>query len=170
LRQAFGEDRLLSQIGVEDGDAYIEEHDDLSPKTLANHLTLLITMLNYVASFREPWILKVPRFKKPKIAVLGRNYSYLRTQDEIDRFLRAAKDEGDAIFMLYLAAVATGLRAGELAGLEWPDGTQGASSLPTATVECSTSRRERSRRSCTAYSTGRASHRRRSRTDARAAT
>jgi len=121
LLEFFGADRLLTEIGVEDADAYIDEHDELSPKTLGNHLTLLITMLNYAASFRDPWILKVPRFKKPKIAALGRNYSYLRTQDEIDRVLRAAKEEGDAIHMLYLAAIATGMRAGELAGLEWPD-------------------------------------------------
>jgi integrase len=121
LREFLGDDRLLGEIGVEDADAYLDEHDDLSPKTLANHLTLLITMMNYAASFREPWILKVPRFKKPKIAALGRNYSYLRTREEIDRFLRAAKEEGDAIHMLYAAAITTGLRAGELAGLEWQD-------------------------------------------------
>jgi integrase len=119
LREFFGDDRSLREIGVEDADAYIDEHDDLSPKTIANHITLLITMLNYAASFREPWILRVPRFKKPKIAALGRNYSYLRSQEEIDRVLRAAKVEGDAIHMLYLAALATGMRAGELAGLEW---------------------------------------------------
>ncbi len=121
LREFFGDDRLLREIGVEDADAYIDEHDDLSPKTLANHITLLITMLNYAASFREPWILRVPPFKKPKIAALGRNYAYLRTDEEKDRFLRAAKEEGDAVYMLYLAAASTGMRAGELAGLEWQD-------------------------------------------------
>lgn len=78
---------MLRELGVEDADAYIDEHDDLSPKTLANHITLLITMLNYAASFRDPSILKVPRFKKPKIAALGRNYSYLRSQEEIRSFL-----------------------------------------------------------------------------------
>lgn len=121
LREFFGDARLLREIGVEDVDAYVDEHDDLSPKTLANHVTLLITMMNYAAEFREPWVLRVPRFKKPKIVALGRNYSYLRTSEEVDRFLRAAKEEGDAIHMLYLTALATGMRAGELAGLEWPD-------------------------------------------------
>ncbi|MBX3219000.1 MAG: site-specific integrase [Labilithrix sp.] len=121
MREFFGDARLLREIGVEDVDAYVDEYDDRSPKTLANHITLLITMMNYAAEFRDPWILKVPKFKKPKVAALGRNYSYLRTNDEIDRFLRAAKEEGDAIHMLYLMAIATGMRAGELAGLEWPD-------------------------------------------------
>ncbi len=120
LREFFG-DRLLSEIGVEDADAYIDEHDELSPKTLANHITLLISMMNYASTFRGPWILKVPKFKKPKIIGLGRNYAYLRTQDEIDRFLSAARDEGEAIYMLYLTAITTGMRAGELAGLEWAD-------------------------------------------------
>src|SRR5580658_5468225 len=46
LREFFG-DRLLSEIGVEDADAYMDEHDELSPKTLANHITLLISMMNY---------------------------------------------------------------------------------------------------------------------------
>ena len=119
LREFFGDDRALIEIGVEDADAYVDEHDDLSPKTLANHITLLITMMNYAASFREPWIVRVPKFKKPKIIGLGRNYSYLRTQEEIERFLRAAREEGEAFYMLYLTAIATGMRAGELAGLEW---------------------------------------------------
>ncbi len=37
------------------------------------------------------------------------------------RFLEAAKEEGEMAFMLYLTAVCTGARAGELAGLEWTD-------------------------------------------------
>ena len=56
-----------------------------------------------------------------QIIGLGRNYSYLRTQDEIDRLLRAAREEGEALYMLYLTAITTGMRAGELAGLEWAD-------------------------------------------------
>ena len=48
LREFFGDDRKLAEIGVEDADGYVDEHDDLSPKTLANHITLLITMMNNV--------------------------------------------------------------------------------------------------------------------------
>jgi integrase len=121
LREFFGDDRPIRQIGVGDEDEYCDEHDDLSPKTLANHITLLITMMNYVASFREPWIDRVPKLKKPKIDALARNYSYLRNEEEIRRFLDAARDEGEMVYMLYLVAVRTGMRAGELAGLEWGD-------------------------------------------------
>ncbi|HMI85973.1 MAG TPA: tyrosine-type recombinase/integrase [Polyangiaceae bacterium] len=113
--------RMLTDIGVEDVDTYIDENDDLSPKTLANHITLLITMMNYAASLKLPWLAKVPKFKKPKIQALGRNYRYLRTREEIRRFLLAARDEGETIFMLYLTAIVTGMRAGELAALLWSD-------------------------------------------------
>jgi integrase len=120
LKKHFG-GRKLREIGVEDGDDYVDFRDDIEPKTIANHLTLLVTMMNYAASLREPWILTVPSFKKPKVISLGKNFSYLRSQDEIERFLRAAREEGEMIHMLFLTAIATGMRAGELAGLEWAD-------------------------------------------------
>ncbi|HVZ35110.1 MAG TPA: site-specific integrase, partial [Polyangiaceae bacterium] len=47
---------------------------------------------------------------------------YLRNEEEVQRFLRAARElEGELTFVLYLTAVRTGMRAGELAGLEWGD-------------------------------------------------
>jgi integrase len=120
LGMSFGKMKV-TQIGIEDVDAYCDEHDDLSPKTLANHVTLLITMMNYAAALKDPWLVRVPKFKKPKISSLGRDYSFLRTDEEIDRFLRAAREEGEMVYALYSTAIRTGMRAGELAGLEWAD-------------------------------------------------
>jgi integrase len=120
LRPAFGS-RLLRDIGVEDGDDYVNEREHLSEKTLANHITLLTTMLNAATSFKTPWLLKVPKFNKPKVSLFSRDFRYLRTEEEIRRFLTAARDEGEQVFVLYAAAIYTGLRAGELAALEWQD-------------------------------------------------
>src|SRR5262245_52220583 len=72
LRPTFGS-MLLKNIGAEDGDDYINARDYLSPKTLANHLTLLTTMLKVAATFKTPWLLKVPRFHKPKVSLFSKD-------------------------------------------------------------------------------------------------
>jgi integrase len=46
---------------------------------------------------------------------------YLRNDDEITRFLSAARREGQMAFMLCATALYTGMRAGELGGLEHGD-------------------------------------------------
>ncbi len=120
LRPFFGKMRVMD-VGVEDGDDYINEKDELSPKTVSNHLTLLKTMLNVAASFKVPWLIRVPKLRKPKVSLFSTDYQYLRTNEEIERFLRAARAEGEYVFVLYAVAIYTGLRAGELAALEWPD-------------------------------------------------
>ncbi|HTA88357.1 MAG TPA: tyrosine-type recombinase/integrase [Polyangiaceae bacterium] len=120
LRPAFGTMRVRD-IGVEDGDAYVLSHAILDPKTVSNHLTLLLSMLRLATSFKIPWILNVPRLKKPKTSLFSRDFNYLRTDEEIRRFLNAAQEEGEQVFVLYATAIYTGMRAGELAALEWGD-------------------------------------------------
>jgi integrase len=63
----------------------------------------------------------VPRIHKPRIRINSKDFSYLRTDEEVRRFLRAAAEEGEMVEMLNKTAFYTGARAGELAGLEWPD-------------------------------------------------
>jgi integrase len=91
----------------------------LNNKTTNNHLTLLITMLNSAKS--EHWLIEVPEIKKHRIRVRDADYRYLRNEEEVHRFLIAAKNRCEMAFMLYLVAVYTGLRAGELACLFWTD-------------------------------------------------
>jgi integrase len=67
------------------------------------------------------WIERAPRIRKPRVRIFSADYSYLRTDDEVRRFLAAARGEGENVFALYATAVYTGLRAGELAGLHWDD-------------------------------------------------
>lgn len=91
----------------------------LSPKTIANHLTLLGTILRLAVELE--WMPKMPRIRKPKVRLISRDFSYLRSEDEIRRVLIAAEREGEAVAALYTTAVYTGMRAGELAGLHWAD-------------------------------------------------
>jgi integrase len=117
LRPAFGALRIRD-VTVEEGDRFVRERRHLDKKTIANHVTLLISMLNLARDLG--WLLVVPKIKKPKIAV-SQAFAYLTTKDDVRRFLEAARQEGEHIFALYATAVWTGLRAGELACLEWKD-------------------------------------------------
>lgn len=124
LRPFFGSEKL-GDIGVAAVDKYIAEKamgmngKPIGKKTINNHLTLLITQLNLAYELR--WIARMPRIKKPKFRLFDSDYSYLRTRDEIRRFLVAAEGEGEHVLVLYTTAAYTGMRAGELAGLRWDD-------------------------------------------------
>jgi integrase len=109
----------LRDITVELVERYVSERPALSDKTIANHLTLLVAMLNRARALG--WIVRVPEIKKPRVRVHRHDFRYLRTQDEIDRFLLAAPEQGEVVFAMYAAALWSGAREGELAGLEWGD-------------------------------------------------
>ena len=118
LRPALGA-LPVGDLGVKHVDGFVAQQEKLDPKTVHNHLTLLIAMLNVALDLG--WIVKIPRIRKPKVRIFDSDFRFLRTDEEIARFLRAARDEGEAVFVLYAAAVYTGMRAGELAGLRWDD-------------------------------------------------
>ena len=123
LRPAFGTMKLRD-FGAEDVDGYINakiDDEELSDKTVSNHVTLLSTMLRMAAGFKVPWILHAPRLRKPKVALFGTDYQWLRSDDEVRRFLAAARVEDEHVFVFYALAIFSGMRAGELAALEWPD-------------------------------------------------
>ncbi|MBK7074433.1 MAG: site-specific integrase [Myxococcales bacterium] len=109
----------LRDLNVRHADRYAVEHTDLDAKTIHNHLTLLTSMLKLAVELG--WLVKVPTIRKPRIRLFDSDYSWLRTDDELRRFLVAAQGEGELVFSLYCTAVHTGLRAGELAGLRWED-------------------------------------------------
>jgi integrase len=109
---------MLHEIGVAQIDKFIVDRARLDKKTIANHLTLLGAMLK--AAQDLGWLLVLPRIRKPKVR-LNADFGYLRTDEELRRFLAAAHDEDKGAFVLYAAAAYTGMRAGELAGLQWGD-------------------------------------------------
>jgi integrase len=120
LRQHFGTLQLNdAEAWVAAIDRYKTSKAGLSPKTVANHLTLLGSILRVAEEMR--WLERLPKIRKPRIKAAGTDFSYLRTEDEIRRFLQAARHEGEQVFVLFATAIFTGLRAGELAGLRWVD-------------------------------------------------
>ena len=118
LRPFFGR-MQLSQIGVAAIDRFtsIKRAHGLSDKTVNNLLTLLGTMLRLAVDLG--WLRRLPKIQKLKVAETA--FQYLRTDDELRRFLSAARDDEPGIYELYAAAVYTGMRFGELAGLCWSD-------------------------------------------------
>jgi len=118
LRPALGKLKVRD-VGVEAVDRFVRERSHLDKKTVGNHLTLLVSMLNYAHDLA--WLERVPRIRKPRVPFFSTDFAFLRTAAEIQRFLVAAREEGEHIFVLYAAAVYTGMRAGELAGLHWDD-------------------------------------------------
>lgn len=118
LRPAYGGLRLRD-LGVQGVDTFVAGRTHLHRKTIANSLTLLISMLNVAVELG--WLLKAPRIRKPKVKTADADFRYLRTRDEIALFLGAARSEGEHVHALYATAIHTGLRAGELAALRWDD-------------------------------------------------
>lgn len=109
----------LGDLSIQQIDHFIKSKlESRSKKTVANILTLLISMLNVGRELN--WISKVPNIKKPpKINSL--DYDYLKTEDEIQRFLKAARTVGEDVFAMYSFAIYTGGRAGEIAGVRKSD-------------------------------------------------
>ncbi|MFH1529197.1 MAG: tyrosine-type recombinase/integrase [Pseudomonadota bacterium] len=133
LRPEFG-NLLLKDLTLERVDAFRrrvcpDERDLPNPsrrrpsgglvtvKTLHNILTLFISMLNLAVDLR--WLAVRPTIKKPKL--ITPEFKYLRTKDEIRRFLHAAQDEDEGVYELYATAIYAGTRAGENLGLQWQD-------------------------------------------------
>jgi len=118
LRPGLG-DVSLSELGAVHIDALRLRFDGLAPKTINNILTLLGTMLRLALELE--WMLKIPRIKKPKAAYDAEDDRFLRTDEEVHRFLISAREQGDDAWALYSTAVYTGMRLGELAALRWGD-------------------------------------------------
>ena len=118
LRPFFG-DCPLRSFSIELVDRYRASRRHLADKTVWNHLTLLAAMLNRAHELR--WIDRPIRIRKPKLIRNPSQYRYLKTKGEVRRLLEAARVEGQHVFILYSAAIFTGMRAGELAGLQWGD-------------------------------------------------
>lgn len=117
LRGAFR--GRIRDVTTERAAAFRRGLHHLGEKTRENILTLLVAMLNYAHEGLD-WIDDVPKIEKPNTRLYSQDFAYLRSDDEIRKFLLAAKEEEDpTVFALYATAIYTGLRAGELAGLRW---------------------------------------------------
>lgn len=118
LLPAFGK-LQITQVTVERVDRFKATLDHLQDKTKSNILTLLITLLNQAQRLR--WLVEVPHIQKPKVKLFYKDFRYLKSSEEISRFLSAARTLGEFPFAIYSTAIYTGMREGELAGLRWSD-------------------------------------------------
>jgi integrase len=116
LRPYFGEYKVR-KITVVEIDNFIATKSHLAEKTQSNILTLFISIMKLAKDQRI--IKEAPKIRKPKTSKLSKDFRYLKTPDEINRFLTAAKDEGEIVHACYAINIFTGLRQGELAGLTW---------------------------------------------------
>ncbi len=118
LTPAFGK-LELQDITFARIETFTADRAALSKQSLRHILILLNAMLKYAKE--HGWLHVVPKIEPPKVKRNDPNFSYLRSADEIRRFLMAAHDEGVDTYTLYATAVYTGMRQGELAGLRWAD-------------------------------------------------
>ncbi|MAF77940.1 MAG: hypothetical protein CME60_07240 [Halobacteriovoraceae bacterium] len=114
LRPAFGK-LQLQEISISHIDVFKASKSNLAPKTIGNILTLLISMLRLAVEMG--WLIKIPIIKKPKVNKVEKNFRYLKSDGEINRFLIAAKSHGEMTYALYFTEIMTGMRQGELAAL-----------------------------------------------------
>ena len=118
LRPFFGRMRL-SDVGVATIDRFtsVKQAHGLSNKTINNALTLFGTMLRLAVDLG--WLRQLPRIDKLKVGETA--FHYLRTREDIQALVGAAREEAEGVFELYASALFTGMRFGELAGLHWSD-------------------------------------------------
>ena len=109
----------LETVDVAAIDRFMAQRTHLAAKTVHNHVTLLLTMLNCAVDLG--WLKQAPKVRKPRVHLFSKDYRYLRDDDEVRRLLAAARDEGADTHALYATAIYTGMRQGELAGLRWSD-------------------------------------------------
>ena len=109
----------LTEITYARIEAFKATRGHLSANTVRNILNLLGAMLK--CAKLNGWLRldQMPTIDRPTTPRHKRNFSYLRTGVEIQRFMRAAKDEGQDAHTLFAIAIMTGMRQGELAALTW---------------------------------------------------
>lgn len=91
-----------------------------APQTARNILVLLGGMLRQAVEWG--WIEKEPKIRLPRVRYFSGDYRWLKTTEEREHFLLAAKaHHWPVVFPMYATAIYTGMRAGELAGLSWED-------------------------------------------------
>jgi integrase len=114
LVPAFGRTRL-DGIGPADVERYKARKlkEELAPKSVNNHLTVLRKLLNLAAEWGV-----IPH--APKVKQLKMTHAEIEflTFEETERFVQAAAPEWKAFVV---TALKTGLRVGELLALKWED-------------------------------------------------
>lgn len=95
---------------------------DLTDRVSRNTTRLILALLRSMLRLaeRRAWLRRAPIIELPKPVDMP--YDWIETPREVTKLLKAAQEEGyPGLMEFYATAVYTGLRAGELCGLCWPD-------------------------------------------------
>lgn len=120
LKPALGEKALREINGPVVDRLRSDRAKHVSENSVNHVLVLLGSMLRHAVELH--WLSPdaVPTIRKYKLG--DPDFSYLRPDEEIRRFLVAARaDDYEAAFTIYSTLIYTGMRIGELAGLRWDD-------------------------------------------------
>src|SRR5437588_4659214 len=138
LLPAFGT-RILTMLTPKDVQAYLAEKiRQVAPKTANHGLVLLKEILEAAVAWGQ---IPTNPAKQIRKAALPHREATLWTATEIQRFLIAADDKWRSVF---LTAVFTGLRLGELQAMGWR--TQNRPNFATNKIEVTCSYNDRTRR------------------------
>jgi integrase len=117
--------RTIDKIGPEHVEAYLHAKRaiGLSSKTVTNHLTFLHGLFTFAVKRRWVAVNPVGFVDRPRQARQGQRRIRFLQPVEVEALLRAVPDDdlGQLERPLYLCAVMTGLRQGELLALKWMD-------------------------------------------------
>lgn len=120
----FGE-RTIDKIEPEHVEAYLHAKlgSGLSSKTVTNHLTFLHGLFAFAAKRRWATVNPVALVDRPRQPRQGQRRIRFLQPVEVEALLRAVPDDdlGRMEAPLYLCAVMSGLRQGELLALKWMD-------------------------------------------------
>ena len=119
LEPWFG-DREVGTVTVADVAGYVaaKRAAGLSPKSVNNHLSVLSSILDHAVLLGHASA-NVTRDVDP-LPIHDQGYEWL-DRAESERFLRAVQDRDPALYGVFLTALRTGLRQGELCALRWMD-------------------------------------------------
>ena len=108
-------ERFLAELAT-DGKRGVNGHGGLSAKTIRNihgvlHRALDDAMRNDLITRNPAARIRLPRTERPDLAVWDR--------ETLARFLAVARETGDPMYAIWRLVAVTGMRRGEILGLEW---------------------------------------------------
>lgn len=115
--------KTVRSITVEEVQRYKSDRlnkDELSPKTVNNHLGVLGSLFEDAVRWRYAAHNPVRQVKPCRVDRLDEDFDFW-TAEESERFLAAIQEVRPRWFPFFLTALRTGLRLGELAALRWMD-------------------------------------------------
>jgi integrase len=115
--------KTVRSITVEDVQRYKSDRlkkDELSPKTVNNHLGVLGSLFEDAVKWRYAVHNPVRQVKPCRVDRVDEDFDFW-TAEESERFLAAIREVRPRWFPFFLTALRTGLRLGELAALRWGD-------------------------------------------------